>query len=410
MNNCSLMEKLIQLLAFPSSLLLAVAFLMAVFALHKYVGGSRAVKWLGSKKFSLVLLAAGAVLLAIEGTWSLPIHRSVPFLVYALVLLLSLGLAVLGGIERKAKPGFILNHLGFFLIVFASLFGAPDVSRARLTLHSGKVENVAYSDDGLLLPLPFEISLEEFKIDFYDDGKSPRQFTSYLLIDGERKEASVNNPLTYKGYTLFQNGYDPVSGTYSVLQLVRDPWLPLVYLGMLLLACGSILLLYGKWKARIFIPVVLVLTVLFTIFTVSKINFGTLMPALRSWWFVPHLFIYMVAYSLMALALLIWLLPVKNKEYLSENLVRSSSALLIIGMLVGSVWARQAWGDYWAWDPKENWAAVTWFIALMHLHLKDRKGWKAVVIIVLAFLALQITWYGVNYLPSAVDSMHTYNN
>ena len=410
MNNCSLMEKLIQLLAFPSSLLLAVAFLMAVFALHKYAGGSRVVKWLGSKRFSLVLLAAGAVLLAIEGTWSLPIHRSVPFLVYALVLLLSLGLAVLGGIERKAKPGFILNHLGFFLIVFASLFGAPDVSRARLTLHSGKVENVAYSDDGLLLPLPFEISLEELKIDFYDDGKSPRQFTSYLLIDGERKEASVNNPLTYKGYTLFQNGYDPVSGTYSVLQLVRDPWLPLVYLGMLLLACGSILLLYGKWKARIFIPVVLVLTVLFTIFTVSKINFGTLMPALRSWWFVPHLFIYMVAYSLMALALLIWLLPVKNKEYLSENLVRSSSALLIIGMLVGSVWARQAWGDYWAWDPKENWAAVTWFIALMHLHLKDRKGWKAVVIIVLAFLALQITWYGVNYLPSAVDSMHTYNN
>ena len=133
------------------------------------------------------------------------------------------------------------------------------------------------------------------------------------------------------------------------------------------------------------------------------------MPALRSWWFVPHIFIYMVAYSLMALALVIWLFPVKNKEDLSNNLVRSSSALLIIGMLTGAVWARQAWGDYWAWDPKENWAAVTWLISLIHLHLQDKRGWKAIVVIILAFLALQITWYGVNYLPSALDSLHTYN-
>ena len=66
------------------------------------------------------------------------------------------------------------------------------------------------------------------------------------------------------------------------------------------------------------------------------------MPALRSWWFVPHLFIYMIAYSLMAVALVIWIAAsLKKKESwqtLSDNLVRSSSALLIIGMLTGSVY------------------------------------------------------------------------
>lgn len=122
----------------------------------------------------------------------------------------------------------------------------------------------------------------------------------------------------------------------------------------------------------------------------------------------------MVAYSLMALALVMWLVERYNTherwQGVSENLVRSSSALLIIGMLTGSVWAREAWGDYWAWDPKENWAAVTWFVTLMHLHLANRRGWQAITILVLAFLALQITWYGVNYLPSAMDSLHTYNS
>ena len=153
----------------------------------------------------------------------------------------------------------------------------------------------------------------------------------------------------------------------------------------------------------------LVLTTLFTLLSIKKIELGTLAPALRSWWFVPHLFIYMLAYSLMALALLVRLLPLRDKVALSGKLLRSSSALLVLGMLCGSVWAHQAWGSCWAWDPKENWAAVTWILALVQLHLPNKGGWKAVTLLILAFLALQITWYGVNWLPSSINSLHTYN-
>ena len=426
------MDALLETLTFPTSALLAVGFLLTAYALYRFAGNSWLVRGLSSRLAARVLLAVGAVLLAVEGTWSLPLHRSPFFLLFALVMLLSLAFVLLQG---KRRVGFMLNHLGLFLIVWAALFGAPDVSRTRMMVGKGDVVNYAYATDGMVVQMPFSVALEDFQIDYYPDSVSPRQFTSHIYLGGEHRSVAVNEPVSHQGYTFFQESYDREGGTYTVLLVVRDPWLPVIYLGMLLLAAGSIMLLFGRWRTRLVVPVTLLLTVLFTALTVAKINFGTLMPALRSWWFVPHLFIYMVAYSLMALSLVMWLVakarksspegsigqdlsaqglpdrsPSTSWQTLSDNLLRSSSALLILGMLTGSVWARQAWGDYWAWDPKENWAAVTWFLSLMHLHLQHKRGWTPFLILLLAFLALQITWYGVNYLPSAMDSMHTYTS
>ena len=421
-------------LAFPASLLLAVAFVLAAFVLHRYYPKSKLVRALGSLRCSRVLLGVGAIGLAVEGTWSVPVHDTIPAAIFALVLLLSLALTVLDGVRRMAtRPAIpaLLSHAGIALILFAALFGAPDVTHARITLYApvpeqcpvqapdatraritlpqGKAVTIARTDEGLLLPLPFEVALEQFTIDHYPDGRSPRQYTSRLRIDGKACEVSVNHPLRHGGYTIYQDSYDQQAGSFTVLQLVRDPWLPLIFVGIALLAAGAIGLLAGQWKAKLLIPAVLVLTILFTLLSIKKIELGTLAPALRSWWFVPHLFIYMIAYSLMALALLVRLLPLEDKVALSGKLLRSSSALLVLGMLCGSVWAYQAWGSCWAWDPKENWAAVTWILALVQLHLPNKGGWKAVTLLILAFLALQITWYGVNWLPSSINSLHTYN-
>lgn len=428
------MNTLVQLLVFPSSALLALTFLLATIALFRYAGNNRVVKLLGTTRTARILLAVGAVMLAVEGTWSVPLHRTLVFTVYVLVLLLSLAFTLLNASRRNrySAPhincGFLLNHLGIFLIIWGALFGAPDVSRSKMIVAKGYARSYSYTYDGQVVPLPFSVALEDFVIDYYSDGTSPCQFTSHLIVGDRRVSVAVNAPVSVDGYTLYQDSYDRQGGRYTVLQVVRDPWLPVIYLGMLLLAVGAVMMLLGRWKVRFVLPVTLLITALFTALTIAKINFGTLMPALRSWWFVPHLFIYMVAYSLMALSLIAYIwsaVPIKKKagmmplntatsqkaqhwQTLSDNLMRSSTALLIIGMLTGSVWARQAWGDYWAWDPKENWAAVTWLVALMHLHLQGKRNWRHFAILVLAFLALQITWYGVNYLPSAMDSLHTY--
>ena len=99
------------------------------------------------------------------------------------------------------------------------------------------------------------------------------------------------------------------------------------------------------------------------------------------------------------------------------GLLQTSSCLLLMGMLCGAVWAKQAWGDYWTWDPKECWALATWMLTLIGMHLKTKsqepKEKKTVqvllvVFVLLSFAAMQMTWYGVNYLPSAEVSLHTY--
>ena len=411
------------LLEFPCSALLAVCILLVVYAIYRYAGDSKVVRGLSNPKTACFLLAVGAIMLAVEGTFSWQLHTTPVFVAYVMILMLTLSFVVQKTLkETKTRSfryvGFLLNHLGLFVILWASLFGSPDVTKAKMMILRGGTANVAYTEDMLAVPLPFDVTLEDFHVELYNDGRSPKQFISSLLIDGTRMETSVNSPCSYEGYTIYQDGYDAKNGRYSVIQLVRDPWLPMVYLGMGLLAVGSVLLLFGRWNAKFTVPIALGLTVVFTLVTIAKINMGTMMPALRSWWFVPHLFIYMVAYSLMAMAVVIKVVNFQRKtktsksdskfHEVSTNLMRSATALLIIGMLTGSIWAKEVWGDYWACDPKENWAAVTWFVSLIYLHVGNKHSRKALSVMILAFVALQITWYGVNYLPSASVSLHSY--
>lgn len=82
-------------------------------------------------------------------------------------------------------------------------------------------------------------------------------------------------------------------------------------------------------------------------------------------------------------------------------------------MLFGALWAKEAWGTYWSWDPKETWAAATWLAYLVYIHYRLRRRSAADValwILIVNFLLLQMCWWGINYLPSSQGtSVHTYN-
>ena len=97
-----------------------------------------------------------------------------------------------------------------------------------------------------------------------------------------------------------------------------------------------------------------------------------------------------------------------------DNMVGMGWAFLTIGMLFGALWAKDAWGDDWAWDPKETWAAITWlaYLLYMHLRLTSRANPRlSLRLLLIAFVLLQICWWGINYLPSAQGmSIHTYNS
>lgn len=178
------------------------------------------------------------------------------------------------------------------------------------------------------------------------------------------------------------------------------------------------LLTYLRWNYRWILSFSTLLSTVFVIINLLKpeIHDQSLMPALQSIWFIPHVTVYMFSYSVLGCAFIIAVcgLVRHKEEYLgtADNLVYAGVAFLTIGMLLGSLWAKEAWGNYWSWDPKETWAVVTWMGYLLYMHLRlQPKAKKKILYITLifSFLALQMCWYGVNYLPSAQQSVHLYN-
>lgn len=358
---------------------------------------------LRSPELSRLVLSVGILLLAIEGTWSVPVHLSTAFGVYIIFLMVLLCMQL----PRLRFSAGWLAHTGMLFVLAGSVLGASERIPCRMRLYINEAGSIAYTEDMETIQLPFTVALDRFETEYYvNDNIAPKQFRSYLKVDGKEMVTEVNAPARYMGYSIYQDGYDMTNGQYSVLKLVHDPWLPIVYAGMVFLAVSAVMLLLGSWNWKINLPIVILIAMLFTLFSIARINFQTLMPVLRSWWFVPHLGMYMIAYSVVAVAAVVTFFNTP----LAKQLMQSASGLIVLGMLMGSVWANQAWGDYWGWDPKENWAAVTWMLTIMCLHVREARRWKITVYVLLTFVALQITWYGVNYLPSAVNSLHTYNS
>ena len=180
---------------------------------------------------------------------------------------------------------------------------------------------------------------------------------------------------------------------------------------------------YLRWKYKWILSFSTLMSVVFICVNLFKpeIHSKSLMPALQSVWFVPHVIVYMFAYAMMGavtlFALYLWLRrpsrrPSDEEMGLCDNLIRIGWAFLSMGMIMGALWAKEAWGDFWSWDPKETWAAATWMSYLLYLHLRPRlrqDHHTAFALIIFSFLLLQMCWYGINYLPSAQGaSVHVY--
>jgi ABC-type transport system involved in cytochrome c biogenesis permease subunit len=145
-----------------------------------------------------------------------------------------------------------------------------------------------------------------------------------------------------------------------------------------------------------------------------------LMPALQSVWFVPHVVVYLVGYVLLAASavsgwhnVILSFLDRRsaNGESMSHYLALLGFVLLTFGLIFGALWAKEAWGHYWTWDPKETWALISWLAYLAYLHLVARKTDSRILqwYLGVAFMVLLVCWFGVNYLPSAQNSVHTYS-
>lgn len=176
---------------------------------------------------------------------------------------------------------------------------------------------------------------------------------------------------------------------------------------------------YIRWRYRWILSFSTMMATVYIVINIIRpeIHDESLMPALQSIWFIPHVSVYMFSYALLGCATLLALSGIVNKraevDEAIERVLYGGIALFSIGMLTGALWAKEAWGAYWSWDAKEAWAAATWGLFLLAIHLPARTTRRRkiayYIVVIAAFLSLQMCWYGVNYLPSAKSSIHTYN-
>ena len=149
-----------------------------------------------------------------------------------------------------------------------------------------------------------------------------------------------------------------------------------------------------------------------------------LVPALQSWWMKIHVPANFIGYGTFALAAMVavaYLL--KSKGWLADRLpalellddvmykaIAVGFAFFTIATILGALWAAEAWGGYWSWDPKETWALIVWLNYAAWLHMRLMKGLRGQVAAWWALLGLLITSFaflGVNMFLSGLHSYGT---
>jgi hypothetical protein len=235
-----------------------------IFLLRKRVYGFQ---FIGTYKAAIPTLVYAVVLTivmgltrqTVDGVWLNNMLSFWPFVliyVYIAVILGQIILRRLLHFQWKRDIPFLLNHLGLFLAMTTATLGNADMQRLKMITVKGEPEWRALTSQQQIVELPIAIELKDFIMETYDDG-SPRRFASDIQIltqTGKNIQTTVevNKPVEVDGWKIYQYGYDTQMGAMSqtsILELVSDPWLPLVYTGIYMMLAGAVcMFLFGGRK------------------------------------------------------------------------------------------------------------------------------------------------------------------
>ena len=176
-----------------------------------------------------------------------------PFVLIWIWMMVISALAALNHLLRwKVREiPFILNHLGVVVAIVAATLGSADMQTLQLTAFTGEAEWRAVDETGRMVEPGIAIELRQFTMEEYPDH-SPKRFASDVTVytkDGKNVSGivEVNKPLKVNGWKIYQYGYDVMRGSnssYSVFQLVRDPWILWVYIGIFMMLAGALCLMF----------------------------------------------------------------------------------------------------------------------------------------------------------------------
>ena len=254
-------------LAWPVNGLVLAALLLGIVAMHLCRSRVRLFRWMATLQAGIPAMVACAMLTLLMG-----VTRQVPsghqpaepigitaMLSFWPFVLSYLWLTVLVGMVSmtRLRPSwrnvpFLFNHLGIFIALVAGTLGNADMQRLLMTVQEGKTEWRAVDEKHRVHEMPIAIELHDFSIE-----QEPKlSFLSDVTVYTKkglalRDTIRVNKPLTVRGWKVYQYSYDEAMGgksDISVFELVRDPWLPFVYLGIFMMLAGAVsVFLKSKW-------------------------------------------------------------------------------------------------------------------------------------------------------------------
>ena len=238
-----------------------------IFLLRKRVYGFQ---FIGTYKAAIPALVYAVVLTimmgltrqTVNGVWLNNMLSFWPFVLIYVYIAVILGLIILRRLRKMVNGqwsmvndiAFLLNHLGLFLAMTTATLGNADMQRLKMITVKGEPEWRALTPQQQIVEMPIAIELKQFVMETYDDG-SPKRFASDIQIltkSGKNIQTTVevNKPVEIDGWKIYQYGYDTQMGAMSqtsILELVSDPWLPLVYTGIYMMLAGAVCLFaFGK--------------------------------------------------------------------------------------------------------------------------------------------------------------------
>ena len=214
----------------------------------------------------LLTIIMGLTRQEVNGTWLNNMLSLWPFVLIYVYIAVILGQIILrrtvnsqlSTLNLKRDVPFILNHLGLFLAMTTATLGNADMQRLKMITAKGEPEWRALTSQQEIVGMPIAIELKEFIMETYDDG-SPRRFASDIQIltktgKNIKTTVEVNKPVEVDGWKIYQYGYDTQMGAMSqtsILELVSDPWLPLVYTGIYMMLAGAVCMFIFGGRKRV---------------------------------------------------------------------------------------------------------------------------------------------------------------
>ena len=233
-----------------------LALILIIWLLRKKFYGCQ---FLGTYKAAIPTMVYAVILTIImgltrqevNGSWLNDMLSFWPFVLMYVLMAVILGQVIIQRLTHltswKRDIPFFLNHLGLFLAMTTATLGNPDMQRLKMITAVGEPEWRALTPEGAVKEMPLAIELKQFIMETYDDG-SPKRFASEIqILTKTRKNiqttVDVNKPAEVDGWKIYQFGYDTQMGAnsqISILELVSDPWLPLVYTGIYMMLGGAL--------------------------------------------------------------------------------------------------------------------------------------------------------------------------